>query len=61
MAEYKIYSLDAEGKIVTVQELEAWTDDEAILKARTMQGLRKCEVWQGNRLVAAVSDFAQLA
>ena len=57
MAQYRLYCLDAEGMSVAAEWIEAGTDGEAIDQARLLQGLRQCEVWLGNRLVATLTDF----
>ena len=62
MQEYHVYCLDLEGSNVDKQLIEAASDEEAIRRARTLQGLRHCEVWRGHQLVARVTEFtAQLS
>ena len=61
MQEYRVYCLDDEGRSVETQHLEATSDQEAVLKAQRLTGLRKCEVWSGNRLVARVTEFDPVA
>lgn len=60
MSEYKLYCLDHEGRNVEVEAVMATSDEEAILKARTMAGLRQCEVWRGHHLVAKITEFARV-
>ena len=60
MAEYRICCLEADGMKVAADWIEAAGDDEAIQQARALQGLRQCEVWQGNRLVATLTEFDAL-
>ena len=57
MNEYKLYYLDHKGWNVEVGAIIASSDEDAILKARTMTGLRQCEVWRGRHLVAKITDF----
>ena len=60
MVEYRLYCLNADGMSVAAEWIEASSDDEAVRQARGLQGLRQCEVWQGNRLVAKLSEFDPL-
>ena len=57
MREYRLYCLDDEGKSVEARSLAAPSDEEAIRRAAALPGLRQCEVWRGNRLIAKVTDF----
>ena len=55
MAEYRLYCLDGAGKIDLAEVIQASTDEEALAKARDLkQNGLKCEIWQRNRLVAAL-------
>jgi hypothetical protein len=55
MVDYRLYCLDGAGKIKLADEIVASDDAEAIENARdTHRGGRKCEVWQGSRLVATL-------
>jgi hypothetical protein len=49
---YRVYCYDAAHTAVSAELIEAATDDEAITKAKAAGFGCKCEVWQGNRLVA---------
>lgn len=60
MAKYRLYCLNADGMSVAAEWIEAASDGEAVQQARALQGLRQCEVWQGNRLVAALTEFEPL-
>ena len=52
MPDYRLYCLDADGRISLADWIEADTDEEAIEKARTTaQGALKCEIWERKRLV----------
>jgi|1186.fasta_scaffold655539_1 hypothetical protein len=57
MSEYRVYCLDLEGRGLDVQLIDALNDKEAIRKAQALDGLRQCEVWSGNRLIAKVTRF----
>jgi hypothetical protein len=55
MSDYRLYCLDAAGRISFAEWIIAKDDDEAIAKARGLKrDLRKCEVWHDNRLVASL-------
>jgi len=57
MPSYRLYCLDGAGRISLADWIEAASDDEAVATARTMEhGARKCEVWQGDRLVAKLDS-----
>jgi hypothetical protein len=61
MAQYRIYCLDAGGKISFAEELDAANDKEAIAKTRALKRRAlKCEVWKGTKLVATL-DTQDLA
>jgi len=61
MAEYRIYCLDAVGKISFADVIQAEDDEQAVAIAHEMKPeARKCEVWIGRRLVASL-DENQLA
>jgi len=57
MSEYRVYCLDLEGRSVDVQLINARDDVEAVEQARALEGLRRCELWQRNRLVAKITEF----
>jgi hypothetical protein len=54
MSDYRLYCLDGAGRISLAEWIEAADDEAAIAKVRELhrQAL-KCEIWQGQRLVAA--------
>ena len=60
MAEYRLYCLNDNGMSVAAEWIEASGDSEAIQHAKALQGLRQCEVWQGSRLVATLTEFDAL-
>lgn len=49
--DYRVYSLDEEGHIVGVQELDCASDDEAKQKAAAMLDGHDLEVWHRERRV----------
>lgn len=56
MASYRIYCLDGAGHIALAEWIEAENDAQAIAKARaTHESALRCEVWQGQRLVATLA------
>lgn len=53
MLDYRLYCLDGTGTISLAEWIQAQDDEDAIQQARSHKSaVRKCEVWQGNRLVA---------
>ncbi len=53
--DYRIYRLDAVGMIAPTELIAAPDDNEAIRQARRIgRNGRKCELWQGKRLVVAL-------
>jgi hypothetical protein len=61
MSSYKLYCLQSQGNLHFAEWIEARDDAEAIVTARRLKkDALKCEVWQGQRLVA-VLDALELA
>lgn len=58
---YRVYCYDNAHQIVTADWIEASSDEEAIAKARDGGFGSKCEVWDGKRLVAALSEERRTA
>ena len=54
MAEYKLYCLDPEGRIVRRHEFEGADDAGAIGRARSDFLDQTCELWCGTRKVALI-------
>jgi hypothetical protein len=53
MSAYRLYCLDDSGHISVAEWIEAVDDEDAARKAREIDcNALKCEVWQGERLVA---------
>lgn len=64
MTSYRLYCADAAGHAGHAEALDAANDSQALAIARTlMKGAQKCEIWDGQRLVAmmANSQLRQLA
>ena len=53
---YRVYRLDRSNHVVDVEWIVAAGDDEAVAAARAMTSADKCEIWQGERLVATVES-----
>jgi hypothetical protein len=54
---YRLYCLDARGQISMAEWIDAEDDQDAIRQAQaSKQDARKCEVWDGNRLVARLDS-----
>jgi len=53
---YRVYSYDAARKIVSADWIEAADDGEAIAAAEASGFGTKCELWDGERLVAELRD-----
>jgi hypothetical protein len=49
---YRVYCFDAARHMVSVDEIEAADDQDAIAKAQAAGFGDKCEIWDGKRLVA---------
>ena len=53
---YRIYSYDAANKMVTADLIDAINDAEALAKASAEGFASKCELWEGERLVANLGE-----
>lgn len=49
---YRVYSFETDPKAVSAEFLKAQSDEEAIERTRSAGFGSKCEIWDGNRLVA---------
>ena len=57
MTSYRVYCLDGVGSISLADWIEAEDDVRAVRHAREMKnGALRCEIWQGQRLVARLDD-----
>jgi hypothetical protein len=55
MATYRLYCLDAVGRIAHTRALEASSDQEAVELARQhMAAAARCEVWLSHRMIAKI-------
>jgi hypothetical protein len=52
---YRYYRLDGVGYLHLAEWFEAEDDEGAVALIEQMQADGRCEIWQGNRLVAKVS------
>jgi len=53
---YRVYCYDSVHQVVTADVIEASSDEEAIAKAEAQGYGTRCEIWDGNRLVAELGD-----
>ncbi len=58
---YRICCFDGVRNIVTADFIEASSDEEAIATAEAMGFGTKCEIWDGNRLVAELESERRTA
>jgi hypothetical protein len=58
---YRVYCFDGERMTVTGEFIEAASDEEAIARAVARDFGSRCEIWEGNRLVAELPHERQLA
>jgi hypothetical protein len=57
MSEYRMYTLDGLGRIGLPEPLLADGDSDALAQVRELAAnAKRCELWEGRRLVAALSD-----
>ena len=54
MANYRLYCFDGAGTVWAADSIEAASDEEAIVSARSLNTGVKCEVWEGRRFVATI-------
>jgi len=54
MTDYRLYVLDGAGKIGSGEWINAKSDDEAIVMARSRKLSLRSEIWDRNRLVATI-------
>ena len=53
---YRVYSYDAARQVVSADWIEAMGDDEAIAAAEAARFGTRCELWDGERLVAELQE-----
>jgi hypothetical protein len=52
---YRLYRLDGAGKITTGEWIDAGNDEEAVAKAHALGRDGRYELWNGGRMIAAIS------
>lgn len=52
---YRYYCLDRSGRLHDAEWLDASSDQEAVAQVQVRYPEARCEIWQGHRLVAALS------
>lgn len=52
---YRVYTLDGVLRIVNAEWVDAESDEEAIAIVQSTCGGLKCEIWDGDRLVASIA------
>jgi hypothetical protein len=58
---YRVYCFDSARHIVSVDEIEAANDEQAIDKAHAQGFGDRCEIWDGKRMVAMLDAKRQQA
>ena len=53
---YRVYSYDAANKMVTADLIDAHDDADALAKTSAAGFGSKCELWEGERLVANLGE-----
>ena len=53
---YRVYCFDGVNKIVSADMLQAISDEDAIAQAEARGFGTKCEIWEGQRLVAQLQE-----
>ena len=53
---YRIYCFDAARHVVSVDEIKASSDEQAIAMTEEAGFGTKCELWDGRRMVAQLQD-----
>ena len=55
MPSYRMYSLDADGRIGFPEEIAATDNQEAISQVRKIKPhAKQCEIWEGKRLITSL-------
>ena len=57
---YRIYCFDGSNMTLTGDLIQAANDEDAIAKAEARGFGSKCEIWQGNRLIAELEGERRL-
>ena len=53
---YRVYCYDAVHQVVSQDLIEAASDEDAIAQAEATGYASKCEIWDGDRLIAQLED-----
>jgi len=53
---YRIYCYDSRSKILSAEWLDATTDEESIAESKALGFGSKCEIWNGDRMVAQLGE-----
>jgi hypothetical protein len=61
MPDYRLYCLDGANKISRAEWIDAKSDDDAIMIARSHEKSVNCELWLRSRLVARIPAFQSTA
>jgi len=56
MKTYRVYCFDAARHVLSVDEIDATGDEEAIARAQAQGFGTRCEIWDGKRLAAQLED-----
>lgn len=59
MAEYRLYCLDARGRIARRHDFEEMDDEAAVVAAREIDATSACELWCGSRKVTLLPGEEQ--
>ena len=54
MPDYRLYCLDGDRRFTNVHHIKADNDAEAVSKARQLNLSVRCELWERDRMVAAL-------
>jgi hypothetical protein len=54
MAEYRLYCLNGVNKITDAEWLEAKSDADAIVVARSLKKQTECELWRGDHCIGRI-------
>jgi len=55
MVEYRLYCLNGVNKITSAEWLEAKSDADAIIVARSLKKPSECELWRGDHRICRIS------
>lgn len=61
MPDYRLYCLDGASKITSAEWIDANSDDDAIIIARSLKKSVDCELWCRGRVIAKIPAFRGMA